>query len=492
MNKLRRFANRSIQTRLIILFLITTALIFVVNAYVYINLNQMIGRIEALYAGNVSLNELSERLNDVQESLTNYLKTKSTESLEDYYKYGQEYRDMLDSLKISASGSDLKYMEKCIAGMSETYLEGAEQAVNAKRGRNVLKYAALYNDCTKIYGFLNAYIYSLNNEQFKESSENYASMLKSFKYAEFFCLTILILVAISNILLIILATRSITGPLSSLAKRANEVSRGELDGNPLKVESSDEVGVVTGAFNQMVSSLRDYIDQVRDNAQKESAMKEKELRMNAALKDAQLKYLQAQINPHFLFNTLNAGAQLAMLEGADRTNTYIQKMADFFRYNIKKDHELVKIADEIELVDNYVYILNVRFSGDIHFEKDIDEELTGIEIPSMTLQPLVENAVNYGIRNIDREGIITLSLYREDDRACISVRDNGIGMPQDKIDRILSDELVASEPTGDSNGIGLNNVIARLDLHFNVDNIFNIYSEGEDKGTEVVIRIPIG
>ena len=195
---------------------------------------------------------------------------------------------------------------------------------------------------------------------------------------------------------------------------------------------------------------------------------EKELRMNAALKDAQLKYLQAQINPHFLFNTLNAGAQLAMLEGADRTNTYIQKMADFFRYNIKKKHELVTIADEIELIDNYIYILNVRFSGDIHFEKHIDEELTSIEIPSMTLQPIVENAVNYGIRNIDWEGLITLSLYSEGDRACISVKDNGAGMPQDKIDRILSDELVPSEPTGDSNGIGLSNVISRLDLHYNV------------------------
>ena len=262
-------------------------------------------------------------------------------------------------------------------------------------------------------------------------------------------------------------------------------------GEPLRVESSDEVGVVTGAFNQMVISLRDYIDKVRDNMEKESAMKERELRMNASLKEAQLKYLQAQINPHFLFNTLNAGAQLAMMEGADRTNTYIQKMADFFRYNIKKDHELTTIADEIELIDNYIYILNVRFSGDINFEKNIDASLMNIEIPSMTLQPIVENAVNYGIRNIDWEGLITLSLYREGDRACISVKDNGVGIPQDKIDRILADELQTSGLSDDSNGIGLTNVISRLDLHFNADNVFNIYSEGENMGTEVVIRIPM-
>lgn len=491
MKNKRRFTNLSIQTRLTILFLLTTALIFVVNVYVYVNINQMIGRIEALYSSNVSLNELSDKLTEIHNNMTLYLKTKSTESLEDYYKHEQEYRDQLENLTINAGSSELKYMEKSIRGLSATYLERAGESVSAKRGRNVSKYADLYNESTRIYNYLKTSIYSLNNEQFRYSSANYAGLLKSLKYSEFFCLTILVLVAICNILVIVLATRSITGPLSLLAERANEVSEGNLDGELLTVESQDEIGVVTRAFNQMLLSLRDYIAQVKENMERESAMKEKDLRMNAALKEAQLKYLQAQINPHFLFNTLNAGAQLAMLEGADRTNTYIRKMADFFRYNIKKDNELTTIADEIELVDNYIYILNVRFSGDIHYEKNIDETLTATEIPSMTLQPLVENAVNYGIRNIDWDGLITLSVYSEEGRVCISVKDNGIGMDEDMIERILSDELVRKEPAGDSNGIGLHNVIARLDLHFNADNVFSIYSEGENKGTEVVIRIPV-
>ena len=491
MRSKKLMSDLSIQTRLIVIFLITSALIFVVNVFVYTNINRMIERIEALYASNVSLNDLSDLLADVQEDMSQYLKTKSTESLEDYYKNEQEFRDRLDELEISTASSELEYMKKCITDMSYTYLDRADDAINAKRGRNVSKYVSTYDECLRIYDYLNTYIYSLNNEQFKESSGNYADLLRSLKYSEVFCLTILVLVAVCNVLLIILATQSITNPLKLLAKRANEVSEGQLEGELLSVDSGDEVGVVTRAFNQMITSLRDYIDKVRDNVQKENAMMEKELRMNAALKEAQLKYLQAQINPHFLFNTLNAGAQLAMMEGADRTNTYIQKMADFFRYNIKKDHELASIADEIELIDNYIYILNVRFSDDIHFEKHIDEELTGIEIPSMTLQPIVENAVNYGIRNIDREGIITLSLYREDERARISDKDNGAGMAQETIDRILSDELVPRNPEGDSNGIGLQNVIARLDLHFNTDNIFSIYSEGEDKGTEVIIRVPL-
>ncbi|MBQ5675913.1 MAG: histidine kinase, partial [Lachnospiraceae bacterium] len=127
--------------------------------------------------------------------------------------------------------------------------------------------------------------------------------------------------------------------------------------------------------------------------------------MENHLKDAQLKYLQAQINPHFLFNTLNAGAQLAMMEDANRTYEYIQKVAELFRYNIKKSNEIVTLREEIDLIDNYIYILNVRFSGEIQYIKQIEEavkdKLDEITLPGMILQPIIENSVNYGIRNID-------------------------------------------------------------------------------------------
>ena len=223
----------------------------------------------------------------------------------------------------------------------------------------------------------------------------------------------------------------------------------------------------------------------------ENAMKEKELMMETHLKDAQIKYLQAQINPHFLFNTLNAGAQLAMMEGADRTYRYVQKVADFFRYNVKKNNDTVTLGEEIALVDTYIYILNVRFSGDIHFRKEVDESLLDIQVPSMILQPIVENSVNYGIRNIDWEGEILLSVYRVHDTVCISVKDNGIGISGEKIDKIMKSQLRAADLSRDSNGIGLDNVIGRLRLFLNDTDVISILSEGENRGTEVLIYIPV-
>ena len=215
--------------------------------------------------------------------------------------------------------------------------------------------------------------------------------------------------------------------------------------------------------------------------------------MEAHLKDAHLKYLQAQINPHFLFNTLNAGTQLATMERADKTSQYIQHVAAFFRYNIQENDE-VSLAQEIQLVDTYIYILNVRFSGEIQFTKEIEsEDLLDIRIPGMILQPIVENSVNYGIRNIERTKRISISVYRVDDNVCISVLDNGVGMSQELIREVLNGEY-RNDPESDKkhgNGVGLNNVIERLRLYYNGTNNFEIISNGRDQGTEVVITVPL-
>jgi sensor histidine kinase YesM len=165
----------------------------------------------------------------------------------------------------------------------------------------------------------------------------------------------------------------------------------------------------------------------------------------------------------------------------------------------------VTLAQEIELVDIYIYILNVRFAGDIHFTKEIEDDgLLEVMLPGMILQPIVENAVNYGIRDIEREGHITLSVYRVDDNVCISIQDNGIGMSQELIEKVLSGEYTGlsekekneekyEEKSGNKNkgnGIGLNNVIERLRLYFDGKNNVDIISSGKDQGTEVIITLP--
>lgn len=489
--KSKRMFAPTLQRKLSLTFIATILIILIMNVFMYQNINRVITRLDNVYRSNLNLNILEEALDEVQISMTDYLNTKTTDAMENYYKSEQVYRNLTYELYDKPSKDPLLLMERNIKKMSIRYLDLTSQTIDAKRGRNIEKYKQRYDNASSLYSYISTYIYSLNNEQFKDNSINYTALSASIRSLESVSTFLLISIALGNIILITLMTQTITRPLKILARTANQVAEGNFMVNLVEVKSKDEVGVVTKAFDKMVVNLREYITKLTVSMESEQKLRENELRMEAHLKDAQLKYLQAQINPHFLFNTLNAGAQLAMMESADRTYTYIQNMAEFYRYNLKKNNEIVTLQEEIELVDIYIYILNVRFSGDIHFEKEIDETVIQKKVPSMILQPLVENSINYGIRNVEWEGKIKLSIYRKEQRIFIRVKDNGVGMLAAQIEKILSNLPSKAALSRDSNGIGLNNVIGRVRLFFDRQDIIQIHSDGEGKGTEVILMLPM-
>ena len=469
--------------------LFVNMLVFLINIVLLLAMNNMSDKIDTVYQANLQLNEISSAINDVQDSMTEYLDTKTSDSLEKYYISSQAFTELIETLGSSITESRQGRMERSIKSMANTYLDEVSQTIDAKRGRNIEKYRTRYEEATRLYGYINTYIYSLNNEQFKENSENYREMLTAFGRFEVMGNVIMVVVIIATTLLILRLTTSLIRPLRSLTTMANRVAKGDFEVSTVPVNSTDEIGIVTKAFNKMVVSIQDYIEKMKQSAETERMLKEKELMMETHLKDAQLKYLQAQINPHFLFNTLNAGAQLAMMEGADKTYEYVQVMAEFFRYNVKKGSRNVTIGEELELVDNYIYILNVRFSGEIHYEKEVDQNLLNVEMPSMILQPIVENCVNHGIREMMGEGKIKMSVYSLDNTACIRIEDNGAGMDETTVENLKNGRPTSEKK--DSNGIGMENVYARLKLFTETDDCFSIESDGPGKGTRFTIYLDI-
>lgn len=487
---IRKKVFNQIQTKLMLAFLLTTIVIIAVNLYVYSNINNMLNSFGNVYASNASLNEMQNTLSRIQSDLTEFLNSRSTDALEDYYRDTGKYSDMMRSLNNSPANDGNLLLEKNIRNLSFSYLDEIELAVAFRRARNVEGYKEQYDKVTRLYSYITDLIYELNNNRFWENSTSYAALAESCGQVELLDLCILCLTGLLNVCLVIVLTRQITRPLQRLADTADKIAEGNLSVDPVDVTTGDEIARVSIAFNQMMESIRLHIERLKQSMETERRMQEKELLMETHLKDAQLKYLQAQINPHFLFNTLNAGAQLAMMEDADRTYEYIQHVADFFRYNVKKDFESVTLQDEITLVDHYIYILNVRFGGDIHFEKQIDEDLLDVELPAMTLQPIVENCVNHGIRGIEWEGKIILSAYREVDAICISIADNGIGMEEKEIEKLLSGKTIEKTQEKNSNGVAFYNVIKRLQIFLGKDDVVDIVSEGKNKGTKVIFYLP--
>ena len=479
----------SIQTRLIGMIAVTLAVTLLVNLFIYRQVALMVRTIDAVFASNVTISELTEDLDLVQDHVYEYLNTKSSVALEGYYRYVQEYHDLIEQLNGKRVDSEIKLLEKNIRNMSERYLELADETVQAKRGRNVERYKECYTELEDLFHYINMHIEKLNSLQFELNSRNYQFLLSAMRILEVLSVGVIAALYFFCLLFIYLLIRTMIQPLKSLSIAAARVADGDFAVDIPPVGSADEIGVVTNTFRQMLESIRAYIERLRTSMESQAKMKQNELKMEANLKEAQLRFLQAQSNPHFLFNSLNAGAQLAAMEEADATGVFLERMADFFRYTIKNTDGSSTLEEEIASVDDYIYILNVRFAGDITFCKQITGDPGNRRMPGMILQPIVENAVTHGIRDMIDRGRISMSVDCEEDMVRVTVEDNGVGMTKEQIGEVLSGNYHSSGES-DSTGIGLENVRNRLMLYYDQEDLLTIHSDGKGMGTEVTVLLP--
>lgn len=301
-------------------------------------------------------------------------------------------------------------------------------------------------------------------------------------------------------------SRSVTRPVARLVDWAGRVTTsGAADAPPPPPASRDEMGELTDAFGRMLGALERSARVEKEAAEKDRLVKELEL---AAL--------QSQINPHFLFNTLNVLSKLALMEGADRTSDLIVSMSSMLRYNLRSLEKPVRIRDELAHVREYIVIQQARFRDRVRFEVEADEAALELAIPALTLQPLLENAFMHGIDGMERGAVIRLLIRAADDGARITVADNGRGMGHEVRAALLQasggektadaergrpDDEVPNgrEETGavdgaarsgpPSTGLGTRNVFRRLRLFYGEEGLVEIDSE-PGQGARITLRIP--
>jgi len=287
-----------------------------------------------------------------------------------------------------------------------------------------------------------------------------------------------------------LTARQMTSSIKRLAMQMNRMRNGELDARfyyPYK----DEIGSLSTNFNYMADEIQHYITDQKKYIETLQEERDQVTIIQKQKRKAELKALQAQINPHFLYNTLNSITWMAADKGETEISVLSSSLGKLFRISLSKGREIITIREEIEHVESYLKIQKIRYGDKIQYEISISGEILDLKMPKLLLQPLVENSIYHGIRQKSETGHIRIQAREtvtEKDRKEIffSVEDDGVGIPPEKLKAINAGLFRGITESGDSYGIY--NVNERIRIYYGPDCGLS-YESSENEFTRAVFNI---
>ena len=479
----------------------------------YTGFSEQLEQVTAIY-------DISRSLGTTTSLVSDYVNSTSP----DYKKQYQE--TIVKILEVVASFKDRKKPDynafHDLDNMLHSYHEKALEAMNSKdRGDATIYVNGKIAELGRLKGYVDDQIKMIVGGRLEETRKADQNIQGALQEGENDYRRTSLLLAVICFGLAILFSRIVTKPVHVLAERLRDIGDGNFDVPPVDMKSSGEIHILTEAFYFLISRLKENIRAIQEKNEMEEVLKEARihgLELENSSKQARLDFLQSQINPHFLYNTLNSMVTLADLEGAGKTRNMLLRLSHLMQYNLKSIRRMVSIGEELDLVASYVQIQEVRFGGRIRFEIVADASVRMEKIPGMILQPLVENAVIHGLEPLEEGGTVCISAYMEEKTLMISVEDDGKGMPPEVLERyqvaeqsssvseqagtkqaetlqaetnpigtIQADSRDASNENSSGNSLGLRNVIQRLTLQYG-ENPLSIESE-PGKGTKIFIRL---
>lgn len=297
-----------------------------------------------------------------------------------------------------------------------------------------------------------------------------AAFSMDFKQLRFFSLLIATFTVFFILFGNIVISDKVTDPLRRLESSVIELESGELSEDVIYIGGSNEISHLGHTISGMVGQVKSLMnDMVQEQEEK---------------RKSELDALQSQINPHFLYNTLDSVVWMIESEKYKDAISMITALASLFRISLSKGNNIIPIRDEIKHAQNYLNIQKVRYKNKFSVNMDIDPAIENCSTIKLIIQPLLENAIYYGV--MDEDGEISLKGYEKDGDIFIEVRDNGMGIPEETLKTLLTDK---TKTHGKGSGIGLWNVNQRISLYFKGNYGLSIESE-LDEGTAVTIHLP--
>lgn len=340
----------------------------------------------------------------------------------------------------------------------------------------------------KMQEYLQTYARRLVQVTLKEGNDSYQEKVPVFYNMPYLILAISAVFMGFVMLLTKILSNALVSPAVLLAQCARKIAKNDFTGEDPSVENRDEMGELVRAFNKMKRSTKGYIDTLKENHRMSELLHREEIErveMEKQLSGARLELLKSQINPHFLFNTLNMIACMAKLEEAVTTERMISSMGSLFRYNLKTSEQIVTLARELKVVQDYMYIQQMRFGSRILYSCDLKVDAEQAMIPAFTLQPVVENAMVHGLSKKEQGGRVHVRIWEQGNRLVISVADTGLGMSEERLAEVTE---AMKERRTSRIGIGLGNIYKRIHMMYKQGE-FRIASI-EGRGTVIQMFIP--
>lgn len=301
----------------------------------------------------------------------------------------------------------------------------------------------------------------------------YNELTRDTRYIRNWILLVMLIFTVAAFMVSYFLARSISKPMQDVVKEIDEINRDNFEID-VQYRGKDELGVLVDAINKMMNKVRDLIGEVY--VQK------------IYKQEQEIKTLQAQINPHFLYNTLESINWMGQIHHAPQISLMTTLLGDIMRYSINTKSDMVDLSEELEYIRKYLSIQKIRYGDKLNVFYDIQDDVLSSVIPKLTIQPIVENAIFHGIEKKAGIGRIRLICLRENDCLKIIVEDNGAGMGEERLQFIVK-EINPNNLTPSQSNIGLSNVNKRIKIHFGAEYGLEIKSQ-KDVGTRVCINLP--
>ena len=483
--------SKSVKAYLSLLIAIITIVLGTLTVVVVGSCISSIYEFNYVLSQEQSLSTLTNEVNNAYMYFTSFISNPSDEIQEKYNLCISNAKQAAHEFKTEASSQDIYY---AMVGVENILWEEEDMNAEIMAQLSFDSFNDIYPllaESQTLVNYINLRLASVTTMQDNQMQTRLAAITLNLRWSVITLILFALITATALITYNIILSRKISMPILKISTQVNELANGNLNTPDIPEQGLDEFAIIAKSLNKMKSQFQKMIGKLKEQTITEAKLRETEivnLRMANDLKNTELRVMQAQINPHFLFNTLNSISRLAMNNHDLQVVDLIEALAEMLRYNLNHIDRAITLEEELSNLKNYVYIQETRFPEKLSITIDNRSKRMNLQMPCLTLQPIVENAIMHGLKPYNYEGNVCVIVTDEENYTEVIIRDDGVGMEDAAVEKMINGTCIESSDSVRHTSIGFNNVMSRLNSYYSTTDCVQVKSIiGE--GTTVTLRL---